>query len=174
MWSLSSLRPLGGSVRTDKSALGAAHRNYPFTSRDGRTVKTFMKQSPSVIQLVISSASPAAETQSLRETLWSWAISAKGRHQGLLLVQDAAGWMSVSGLNWYQGAGNIHLLKSSHCSAASHCCVIVWSRGREESRVFCRAHSPSSSWFYPPFSENHLCSLLVRLLLFAARLFHYL
>lgn len=71
----------------------------------------------------------------------------EGRHQVLLLVQDAAGWTSVSGLNWYQGAGSIHLLKSCHYSAASHCCVIVW-------RVFCCAHTLSSSWFYPPLSEK--------------------
>lgn len=116
--------------------------------------------------MVISIASPAAETHSPSERHCDHEQSAR----------RTVGWMSVSVLDWYPGAGNIHLLKSCHCSAASHCCVITWSQEREEWRsgLFCALLTLSPQDFYPLLSENHLCSPLVCRLLFAALIFHYL
>ena len=149
--------------------------NYPFTSREWDSENIYAAvASCNPALMVISSADAAAET------LWSWAVCAG---EGTTNAASALRcWrLRVSALNWYQGAGYIHLLKSSHRSAASHCCVIESQEERGERRVarwmiffFCCTHILSSSWFYSPLLENHLCSTLVVLLLFAALVFHYL
>lgn len=163
MWSFSTLWPSGGSTRTDKSALGQDDCHYPFTGVRWRT--EFMRQSPSVVQLQWCLPSHRGGSW---EALWSWTVSTKKGIKCCFWFKML--WAGCQYQAWTvcRGAQNIHLLKCCVSSTVSH-----WAR-RGNRTIFCRALTPSSPWFYSPRSENHLCSMLVHLLLFATLIFHYL
>lgn len=60
---------LGDSVRTDKSVLGTVHCHYPFTSREEDSENVYeVIAFCNPAAMVISSASPAAKTQSHTES----------------------------------------------------------------------------------------------------------
>lgn len=131
-----------------------------------RTVKTFNEAiavcNPAA--MVISSASPAADTRSRSERHCDHEQSVQSAASGFKMLQAGCRSQAWTGT---RGTRSIHLLKSCHCS------VRTWSQERGEWPSG-RTHTFSHPWFYSPLTENDLRSQLVRLLIFAALIFHYL